>query len=334
LTQPGDPAAIRHVEHGADEHSFHFGAMASDCEVRIAGCAADAARRHADVAINEVRRIEHKYSRYRDDSIVAQINAAAGHDERIGIDDETAQLLAFAGQLHAQSGGLFDITSGVLRQAWDFRAGRVPDAQTLASAVARIGWPQVELIAASADAPATVRLPRAGMEIDFGGFGKEYAADRAAALLHLDGVRSGLVNLGGDLQVIGPRPDGSAWSIAIQHPRDATRTIASIALARGALATSGDYERYFEVDGRRYCHVLDPRSGWPVTAWQSISVVAPLCVAAGALCTIAMLHEAAALDFLRAQHVAFLTVDAAGAMTQQGFPAAATVPGDAAGIPT
>ena len=91
--------------------------------------------------------------------------------------------------------------------------------------------------------------------------------------------------------MLGPRPDGSAWSIGIQHPRATERTIASIQLARGALATSGDYERFFELDGKRYCHILNPETGWPVQGWQSISVVAPLCVAAGAVSTIAMLQR-------------------------------------------
>jgi len=164
-------------------------------------------------------------------------------------------------------------------------------------------------------------LPDAGMEIDFGGFGKEYAADRAAALLERDGAASGIVNLGGDLRVLGPRPDGSAWSIGIQHPRAPGSTIASIRLARGALATSGDYERFFEVDGKRYCHILNPATGWPVQGWQSISVVAPLCVAAGAMSTIALLHEDAAPAFLAGQQVAWLAVDRDGDVIRHGLPA-------------
>jgi thiamine biosynthesis lipoprotein len=150
------------------------------------------------------------------------------------------------------------------------------------------------------------------MELDFGGFGKEYAADRAATLLQQLGVRSGLVNLGGDIRLVGPRPDGSAWRLGIQHPRHDTRLLAQLPLAGGALATSGDYERFFERAGRRYCHVLDPRTGWPVAHWQSVSVVAPACLAAGALTTVAMLKGAAAPDFLAGQQVAYLAVDAEG----------------------
>lgn len=296
------------------ELGFEFQAMASACELRLVGDDESALRRAAQAAIAEVHRIERKYSRYDAGSLVSRINASAGRGQAVPVDDETAGLLAFAGRLHALSGGRFDITSGVLRRAWDFRAGRVPDGAEVKALLPLIGWPRVVFDG------HRVALPQAGMEIDFGGFGKEYAADRAAALLERDGAASGIVNLGGDLRVLGPRPDGSAWSIGIQHPRAPERAIASIRLARGALATSGDYERFFEVDGRRYCHILNPATGWPVQGWQSISVVAPLCVAAGAMSTIALLHEDAAPAFLAGQQVAWLGVDRNGDVIRHGLP--------------
>jgi thiamine biosynthesis lipoprotein len=122
------------------------------------------------------------------------------------------------------------------------------------------------------------------------------------------------VDAGGDVRVIGPTLDGSPWRIAIQHPRGRPgETLARLDVASGALATSGDYERYIVVDGRRYCHVMDPRSGWPVGAFQSVSVVAPLAIAAGACATVAMLYPVAeALDFLEAQGVRYLAIDASG----------------------
>jgi len=117
---------------------------------------------------------------------------------------------------------------------------------------------------------------------------------------------------------VGPRPDGNPWLLAVQHPREANRLLAELPLASGALATSGDYERYFEIDGHRYCHVLDPRTGWPVTAWRSVSVVAPACLAAGALTTVAMLKGADALRYLDAQDVGYLAVDQEGRLHQRG----------------
>jgi len=295
------PAAIR-------AYDFEFQAMSSVCEIRLddaLGEGESVLALAAEQAIGEVRRIEVAYSRYREDSIVSRINAAAGSHEVVGVDDETASLLNFATQLHALSDGLFDITSGVLRRVWDFKAGRVPQPAQLHGVLPLIGWSQVEWDG------QTVRLPRAGMEIDFGGFGKEYAADRAMAVLHATGQRHGYVNLGGDIRVLGPRADGSAWRFGIQHPRQPEATIASVELTEGALATSGDYERYFERGGQRYCHILDPHTGQPVNHWAGVSVTAPACVAAGALSTIAMLKGAQALEFLADHQASGLVVDTA-----------------------
>lgn len=287
--------------------SFEFSAMASRCEVRLFAPDATTAQRWSDAGIEEVRRIETKYSRYRGDSVTAAINRAAGGDA-VQIDDETAALLTFAGRLHEQSNGAFDLTSGVLRRAWDFKAARLPAADAVAALLPLVGWHRIEWDGTH------LRLPLAGMEVDFGGIGKEYAADRAAARMEELGARHGLVNLGGDVRLIGPRPDGAPWTIGVQDPRGQVGlTIAALPVASGAMATSGDYERYFERDGRRYCHLLDPRTGWPVAHWRSVSVVAPLCVLAGACATIAMLKPVdEGLAFLRREGVRYLGIDAAG----------------------
>jgi thiamine biosynthesis lipoprotein len=287
--------------------NFEFQAMASRCEVRLYAPDEPTARSWANAAIAEVRRIETKYSRYRDDSITTAINRAAGRDA-VMVDEETAGLIDFGAALHAQSEGRFDLTSGVLRRAWDFKSGRLPSQQQLDAVLPLIGWSQVQW------SGAQVRLPRSGMEIDFGGIGKEYAADRAGAILLERGAVHGLVNLGGDVRVIGPTADGSPWRVAVQDPRGSPgQTLARLDVASGALATSGDYERYMLVDGRRYCHVMDPRSGWPVNSWQSVSVVAPLAIAAGACATIAMLQPVQpALAFLQSQGVRYLAIDADG----------------------
>jgi thiamine biosynthesis lipoprotein len=287
-------------------YRYSFRAMASEHELQIHAEDTREARRAADAAIADVNRIEAKYSRYRDDSIVSAINRAAG-GAPVAIDGETAALLRYAAQCHALSDGAFDITSGVLRRAWDFRATppRVPDAASIERARGLIGWPRVEWD------DRFVRLPQSGMEIDLGGIGKEYAADRAAAALAERGIASALVNLAGDVRVVGTQPGGAPWRVGIVHPRNAEAVAGEVELADGAVATSGDYERYFEVDGRRYCHIIDPRTGWPVDHWQSVSVVAPLCVVAGSYATIAMLRADAAA-FLRQQAVRFMLVDKNG----------------------
>lgn len=264
-----------------------------------------AARRAAALAQAEVLRIEAKYSRYREDSIVSRINAAAGNGTPVEVDNETAGLLDYAAAVHEQSDGLFDITSGVLRKAWDFKARRVPGQSEIDALLPLIGWPKVQW-----DKPH-IALPLTGMQVDFGGFGKEYAADRAAAVLLVQGIRHGLVELGGDIRVVGPHPDGSPWQIGIRHPRKPDTAIATIPLHRGALATSGDYERYFEQDGRRYSHLLDPKSGWPMPdGFASISVVADQCLIAGSLTTAASLKGGDGGRWLESMDVPHLAVDA------------------------
>jgi thiamine biosynthesis lipoprotein len=308
--EPGE-TAMETIARATDDLGFRFSAMACDCEVRIAGLSRRKAEPLAKRAIAEVHRIESKFSRYRDGSVVSRINAAAGCGRPIEVDTETAHLLDFAARLHALSDGLFDATSGTLRKAWDFRAARRPAPGQLEALLPLVGWQQVRW------AQRRIELPKVGMELDFGGFGKEYAADRAATLLQEHGVRHGMVNLGGDIRLVGTRPDGSAWSVGIQHPRAERAMLATLALGSGALATSGDYERFFEIDGVRYCHVLDPRTGWPVNGWRSVSVVAPACLAAGALTTIAMLKADQAIAFLEEQQVGYLAMDADGHLHQR-----------------
>jgi thiamine biosynthesis lipoprotein len=272
---------------------FGFRAMAAENEVQVHAASREHARQAASRAIEEVLRIEAKYSRYRPDSVISRINAQAG-GEPAAIDEETGHLLDFADTCHRESGGAFDATSGVLRRAWRFDEPRVPDADTLGPLLRLIGWRKVER------SPGTVRLPEAGMELDFGGFGKEYAVDRAAAVLRSEGIESGLVNLAGDLAILAAQPDGSPWRVGIRHPRSDATMIATLPVESGGIATSGDYERFVEVDGVRHCHVLDPCTGHSAHGFQSVTVHAASCLVAGSAATIAMLKgKAAGLAWLR-----------------------------------
>jgi len=288
---------------------YRFHAMASEHELVLFAAERARAERAAHAAITDVQRIEGKYTRYRDDSVTSAINRAAG-GHAVPIDAETLALLRYADRCHRLSGGRFDITSGVLRRAWDFRREppRMPIRDELDATRALIGWERVEW------SERDVRLPQAGMELDFGGIGKEYAADRAAAIVRDHGIAHALVNLGGDVRALGARPDGTPWRIGIRHPREPDATIATAALVDDAIATSGDYARYIEVDGRRHCHIIDATTGMPVTHFQSVSVVAPLAVLAGSYATIAMLLGASARAFLDAQALRYWTVDADGTL--------------------
>jgi thiamine biosynthesis lipoprotein len=286
-----------------------FKAMGSQCEIVIDGLDEMESQKLAAKAIAEVLRIEQKYSRYLPQSVVSRINAAAGGGP-VEIDSETHQLLAYAHSMFEQSKGVFDMTSGVLRRAWDFKSGQLPSQASIDALLPLIGWASVEVSATH------FRLPRVGMEIDFGGFGKEYAVDRAAAVLESLGIRHGYVNLAGDMRFLGPKADGSQWMIGIQHPRVQNRMIAHIPMEIGALATSGDYERAIWVNGMPHGHILSAKTGWPVGHWQTVSVVAPLALMAGTVSTVAMLLEGEAEQLLRQSGFRFLAVNHEGRVIQ------------------
>lgn len=245
-----------------------------------------------------MRRIEHKYSRYLDDSILTRINQNAGKPTTVDV--ETVYLINYAQVCFEQSDGLFDISSGVLRQAWDFKAECLPEPQQLAEILPRIGLHRVHL------ENSTLLMP-ANMELDFGGIGKEYAADAAARIALEAGMTCGIVDLGGDLTIIGPRLDEHQqeipWQLGVRNPREPEQAIATLPVYRGGMATSGDYERYFILGDQRYCHLLNPTTGFPVDYWASATVLAPSCLLAGTLSTIAMLRGAQAEPWLKAQGV-------------------------------
>lgn len=276
--------------------------MAAENEVQVYSDDSASADAAANAAIAEVKRIEAKYSRYLDDSVVSRINAAAG-GAPLRVDEETLGLLMFADACFRQSEGLFDATSGVLRRAWNFKEARVPTQAELDVLLPLVGWDAVEI------SNAHVRLPRAGMQLDFGGFGKEYAVDRAARVMRDRGVESAMVNLAGDLAILGPQPGGAPWRVGIKHPRHDDKLLATVPVTSGALATSGDYERFIEVDGVRHCHILDPRTGRSARGLQSVTVLAASCLVAGSATTIAMLKgREAGLAWLQELGLAHLAV--------------------------
>lgn len=281
-----------------------FQAMGGPCRLRI-DCADEALGQQAIVAAEaEVRRLESKYSRYLPDSLTSQINRAAGADTPVPIDAETSGLLGFATTLWEQSDGLFDLTAGILRRAWDFKSGRLPQQVQLDLLLPLIGWQKVEWDQRS------VRLPRPGMEIDFGGCVKEYASDSAAAVIGKLGIKRALVDLAGDMAVVGEESVGRPWSVGIRHPARPDQAIASVQLPQGGLASSGDYERCMLIDGRRYGHILNPVSGWPVQGLSAVSVLAPQCLVAGGSATIALLKpEAEAVQWLTELGLPWLAVD-------------------------
>ena len=274
-----------------------FAAMASACEVLLPLMNERAALGIGAVAAQEVWRVEKKYSRYRDDSITARIHANRGRP--IEVDPETASLLDFAGRCFDLSEGFFDITSGVLRRAWTFDGSdRIPEASLIEQLLPLVGFEKLQW-----QSPRML-LP-AGMELDFGGIGKEYAVDRAYGLLAAQASSAFLINLGGDLRANHAPPHGP-WQIGIERPDSELTATMLLDLEHGALATSGDSRRYLLKDGIRYGHILNPLTGWPAPdSPRSITVAASSCTEAGLLSTVAMLQGAGARAFLDEQGVRY-----------------------------
>ncbi|MDD5461384.1 MAG: FAD:protein FMN transferase [Methylococcales bacterium] len=287
-------------------YRYAFKAMGSPCDIQLFAGTHTEAKRVADAAIADIHRLEALYSRYRSDSFLSAINRAAAAGGCITVDNETAGLLNYAVACYEQSDGLFDITSGILRRAWRFDRGGLPDQAQIQELLAKVGWRKLRW------KPPVLEFTYPGMEIDFGGIVKEYAVDRAAALCREAGIRHGVVNLGGDIKVIGPRADGSPWRVGIRHPRQKETVMQTIFLTEGALASSGDYERCIIVDDVRYGHVLNPKTGWPVRYLAAVSVVGDFCVVAGSASTIAMLKEESGPAWLESLGLPHLWVNVQG----------------------
>jgi len=252
----------------------------------------------ASLSFLETRRIEQKFSRYRDDNVVYAINHSNG--ALVEADEELARMLNYAEQCYQLSEGRFDITSGILRKAWKFDGSRVtPNLPLIKSLRKRVGWDKVNWNGTS------LRL-QANMEIDLGGIGKEYAVDLVAELLFRQSECSLMVNFGGDIRAITSESESSPWIVGIENPEHEKSALGQIDLTNGGVATSGDARRFCLVDGVRLGHILNPRTGRPVAnAPRSVTVLGDYCVEAGFLATLAMLHGAGAEKFLKEQDVKY-----------------------------
>ena len=283
------------LKHESGYWHGRFMAMASPCEVLMELEDKKLAAKIFEAVMQEAQRIEKKFSRYRDDNIIFKINNA--NAEPVEVDEETARLIDFSTQLYNMSDGLFDITSGVLRKAWKFDGSdRVPDDAAVKEVLKKVGWSKVSW------KDNILQMP-AGMEIDLGGVGKEYAVDRCVQIVRDLTSESVLVNFGGDLATTSERRNQQCWSVGrLITGKD--NAVGLFQLYRGAIATSGDAHRFLLKDGIRYSHVLDPRTGWSVpNAPHTVSVAAPTCVQAGMLSTLAMLQGEQAEEFLKLQEV-------------------------------
>jgi thiamine biosynthesis lipoprotein len=269
------------VREGA--HELTFFAMGTRCRISFAAAAAEA-KAYQEAALRWVAAFEAKYSRYLPDSFICLLNRAAGR-EWIAVDPETERLLALCHEMHFFTRGVFDPTALPLIQLWNWKADppTVPTAEAIATAKEKVGWRKIQR------APGRILLPLAGMSLDLGGVGKEYAVDQVVLLAGQHGISRILVDFGADVRVHGLPPDGRpAWHIGLEDPASPGRCWCGLSVRDAAVATSGDYLRKFEVNGRRYGHIIDLRTGQPVeNGCRAVSVIAPSCTLAGMLSTTA-----------------------------------------------
>lgn len=263
--------------------------MGTVYEIVVSGAeeavAADAARR----ALDEVDRLENLLSEWREDSEISRVNEAAGR-EPVRVGPELLRMVQESLAIARWSDGAFDISWAALRGLWDFRPDRPhtpPEEATVRARLPLWNWRNIVVDAAR----STVFLRRPGMAIGLGGIAKGYAVDRAAEVLLRAGLRDFMIYGGGQVLVHGRRGN-RRWRVGIQHPREPNRYFAFLEMNDGSLATSGDYEHYFTYRGRRFHHILDPRTGFPSYASASVTVVAPTGLAADAIDTAAFIMGA------------------------------------------
>jgi len=230
-----------------------------------------------DAAFAEITRLDRLFSSYRPDSEVSRLSQSAGGG---AVSAETAAVIALGLEVARRSGGAFDLTLGRLKSLWGIEQEHpaVPDRQTVTAALAGIG-----VNALSLDGRQLSKR-EAQLQIDLGGIAKGYAVDRAVAVLKEHGLASAAVNAGGDMYLLGQRPE-RPWRIGIQHPRQKDAVLETVEVRDRAVVTSGDYERFFEQDGQRYHHIFDPQSGFPARGCQSVTVIADSVALGDALAT-------------------------------------------------
>ncbi|OOQ56695.1 FAD:protein FMN transferase [Mucilaginibacter pedocola] len=257
--------------------------MGNRFEISVVSADKQWAEDRIDLAIAEIQRIERLLTTFSDDSQTNQINAKAGI-KPVRVDREVLELIARSIRISVLTQGAFDITYGSIdKSLWNFDLNMkaLPDAATAAASVRLINYKNVILDADN----STVFLKEKGMRIGFGGIGKGYAADMAKSVLKRSGVESGIVNAAGDLVTWGTQPNGKPWTIAIADPDQEATPFSTLNISNMAIATSGNYAKYVIIDGRRYSHTIDPKTGLPVSGIKSVSIICPSAELADALAT-------------------------------------------------
>lgn len=282
-------------------------AMDTLITVTVYGRGAEA---HGQEALAEFRRVDRLLSAYRPESDIGRVNTAAGRVP-VKVSRETLNLVSLSLEYGALSGGRFDPTVGPLVRLWGIGKVRAtpPAAAQVAVAQRLVDYRRVVVDSVG----SRLYLPLKGMALDLGGVAKGYAAQRAAELLRRRGVRSGLIDAGGNIVALGTRPDGRPWRVAVRHPRKERTLLGVLSVVDRSVVTSGDYERYFESGGRRYHHLLDPSTGYPAQGLESATVVGSSSTVADILSTaVFVLGRDRGPAFARQHGFRTVTVDSGG----------------------
>jgi thiamine biosynthesis lipoprotein len=289
------------VESSGDFHRLMCRAMSTPANIAFVASSAAVAQEFQREAIEWIARFEARYSRFLPESIVGQINACSSGDW-LELDEDADRLLSICAEMNCLTHGVFDPAALPLLRIWDWKADppRIPSESAIRAARDISGWDKVQR------RPRGIRLPISGMGIDLGGIGKEFAVDQLVSMAREYAISDVMIDIGHDIRVTGHPPGKDAWYIGLEEPDRPGECWTAVRLNDQAVATSGDYFRSFTLNARRYGHILDPRTGLPVSnSCQAVSVIAPNCVIAGILSTAGfILGPEEGLELIREQRSA------------------------------
>ena len=268
--------------------------MGSRFDITVVANDSIQANKYIDTAVAEISRIEKLISSWDANSQTSEINRYAGI-KPVKVDKELFDLIERAIGISKLTDGAFDISYASMDRIWKFDGSitKMPSKEEITASVEKVGYQNIILDKKN----STVFLKLEGMKIGFGAIGKGYAADKAKTLLISKGVNSGIINASGDMNTWGKQPNGNEWKVAITNPMDKNKVFALLPITNGAVVTSVNYEKYVNFNGKRYTHIIDPRTGYPSTGLISVTVFAPKAELADALATsVFVMGKEAGLD--------------------------------------
>ena len=268
--------------HAQESYSKALLLMGCNFEITVVANTPEEGDKYINIAIQEIQRIEKLISSWDEDSQTSAINKNAGKSW-VKVPQELFDLISRSQKISKLTEGAFDISYASIDQLWHYDGSmtRLPSAKAIQQSIAKIGWYKIEMDAEQ----LKIKLPETGMKIGFGAIGKGYAADKAKALLVKMGVVGGIINASGDMNCWGTQPNGKDWKVAITNPLNKGKAFAYFPILNSAVVTSGNYEKYIEINNQRYTHIIDPRTGYPTTELISCTVFAPKAELADALAT-------------------------------------------------